>query len=191
MIYSLSGKIIAKKSDFVTMETSGIGFKILVSERARKDLPAAGAKTKLFCFLNVHQGGIEIYGFLDEKELELFELLNAAPAIGPKSALAILGRFSKEKLVAAINAGRTDLLAEVSGIGRRKAERLILELKDKFKKEKSGGFLPPETDSEIKVVLKNLGYRRKEIEEALKNLPEKVEKLEERIKLALKILSRK
>ena len=191
MLYSLSGKLIAKKNGFAIIEANGIGLKILVSDRTYRGLPAVGTKTKFFCFLNIHQGGIEIYGFLNEKELELFELLNAAPKIGPKSALAILGKFSQESLVAAINKGRADLLAQASGVGRRKAERLILELKDKFKKEKSGGFLPQESDSEIKTVLKNLGYRQKEIEESMKSLPEKPEKLEERIKLALKILSKK
>ena len=73
---------------------------------------------------------------------------------------------------------------------KRKAERLILELKDKFKKEKAGG-LSLETDLELKAAIKNLGYRQKEIEEAIKNLGEKPEKLEERIKLALKILGKR
>ncbi|PIZ48142.1 hypothetical protein COY29_04190 [Candidatus Woesebacteria bacterium CG_4_10_14_0_2_um_filter_39_14] len=103
----------------------------------------------------------------------------------------MLDKFSQERLAAAINKGRVDLLVQASGIGRRKAERLILELKDRFKKEKSGWTLPPETDLEIKSILKGLGYRQAEVEEAVKNLPEKPEKLEERLKLALKILSRK
>jgi len=191
MLYSLSGKLTVKKPQFIVVEASGIGFKVFVSVKTQRSLPKIGIKTKLFCFLNISQSGIEIYGFSNEPELELFKLLNAAPKIGPKSALAILDKFSQERLAAAINKGRVDLLVQASGIGRRKAERLILELKDRFKKEKSGWTLPPETDLEIKSILKGLGYRQAEVEEAVKNLPEKPEKLEERLKLALKILSRK
>lgn len=192
MLYSLSGKIIVKKSNLVVIETTGIGFKIAVSQRTGRALPKVGSRTKLFCAVSVNRDGIEICGFSDEKELEIFELLNNINGVGPKSALNILSALKIEKLLAAINQGRADLLAKSGGIGRKKAERIILELKDKIKSKRGDDLLPSmEADTEIESALKNLGYRRNDIGEALKNISPKIKKTEERLKTALKFLIRK
>ncbi len=192
MIYSLSGKIIVKKSNLVVIETAGIGFKVAVSQRTGHALPKVGSPARIFCAVSVNRDGIEICGFSDEKELEIFELLNNINGVGPKSALSILSALKIEKLLAAINQGRADLLAKSGGIGRKKAERIILELKDKIKSKRGDDLLPlMEADTEIESALKNLGYKRPEIKEALKNIPPKLKKTEERLKAALKFLIRK
>ncbi len=192
MLYSLSGKLIAKKPTFAVVEANGIGFKIFISSRLFKKLPPAGSHIKIFCSVYLKKDGVDFYGFLAEKEKELFELVNSAPGIGPKSALAILDSFSKEKLFSAINEGRSDLVAGACGVGPKKAERLILELRNKIKKTyNENNSLTLKADKEIEAILKNLGYKQSEIGEAIKYLPEKAKKLEERLKLALKFLSKR
>lgn len=192
MIYSLSGKIIVKKSNLIVIETAGIGFKVAVSQRTGRSLPKVGSRAKLFCAVSVNRDGIEICGFSDEKELEIFELLNGINGVGPKSALGILGNFRIEKFIAAVNQNRVDLLAKSWGVGRKRAERIILELKDKIKGKFNEETLPlMEADTEIESALKNLGYKRPEIKEAIKNIPPKLKKTEERLKTALRFLIRK
>lgn len=192
MIYSLSGKLIAKKPDFAAIEANGVGFKFSISKRTFRALPKIGAKTMVFCHLNISQNGSEIYGFADEKELELFELLNSINSIGPKSAINILGNVKPEKFMGVVASGKPDLMADAWGIGRKKAERIIMELKDKAKKfGKEMNVLELEAEKNIKSALKNLGYKQKDIEEALDNLPESIKKTEDRIRQALKLLSQR
>ncbi len=191
MIYSLSGKLILKNPQFAVIEASGIGFKVITSSKASKNLPKIGSKTKIFCYTNVKQDGIEIFGFLDEKELKIFELINSISGIGPKSAIAILGKLNYEKFLAAVTNKRADLIAEISGIGRKKAERIILELKDKIKASGSMSIEEIDSEKDLKSVLKNLGYKQKEIEEALDNIPQSAKKIEEKLKFSIKFLSKK
>ena len=120
MLYSLSGKIIVKKSNLVVLETTGIGFKVAVSQRTSRDLPKIGKRAKLFCVISVSRDNIDLYGFSDEKELEVFEMLNGVNGIGPKSALGILSGFPIERFLAAVSRGRSDLLAKAWGVGRKK-----------------------------------------------------------------------
>jgi len=191
MIYSIFGKLIVKKPLFAVLEANGIGFKIFISLKSFRKLPKIGTKTLLFCHPHIRQDAMEIYGFADEKELGLFELLNSINNIGPKSALKVLSAANAEKLTAIVNSGRTDLLSKISKIGKKTAERIILELRDKIKnKENEDSIYLAETDLDIETALKNLGYRKNEITEAVKNLPPKAKKIEERMKMALKFLAK-
>ncbi|MEK7162762.1 MAG: Holliday junction branch migration protein RuvA [Patescibacteria group bacterium] len=195
MLYSLFGKLILKKTQFAVIEVAGFGLKILISEKTSKNLPKIESEIKFFCFLAIKRGGVDICGFLSEKELEIFELLNSVSGIGPKSALEITGVSNIEKFLAAVSGARADILEKSFGIGKKKAERIVLELKDKLGKFKTidlkGEALDLDFDNDLKSVLKNLGYKQNEIEEAIKNLPEEPGKLEERLKAALKILNKK
>lgn len=190
MIYSLSGKLIAKKQNFIVIEVNGIGFKIFVSSETARKLPKIKERISLFCYTSVKQDGIELYGFLMEKELEVFELLLSADGVGPKAGLKILGITKIDSLLAAIKQGRSDLLTRAAGIGDKKAQRIVLELKDKVKHYKSDDEVAlMETDTDIEKALKNLGYKQAEIREAIKNIPSKIKKIEDRLKIALKNLS--
>lgn len=192
MIYSLSGKLIVKKPQFAVIETNGIGFKILISHKTLKNLPKIGSKSRFFCYTNVRQDGIEFYGFLEEKELEFFEMLNSIDGVGPKGSLKIMNTMKIESLLAAVSKNRVDLLTKISGIGRKRAQKIILELGDKIQlKDKEIEIAIMESNSEIGEVLKALGYKQNQIREATKKIPEKLGKLEEKIKFALKILSAK
>lgn len=192
MIYSLSGKLAFKKSQFVVIDVGGVGYKVFVSQKTFKKLPAISSKINLLCSYHVRQDMPEIYGFLDEKELEIFDLLTSINGVGPKSALTILGNIKIDKFLSAINHNRSDLISDGWGIGKKKAERIVLELKDKVKK--SGIFIDAEildSDKDIKSALRNLGYKPKEVEEAIDKIPASIKKVEVRLKLAIKTLSRK
>src|SRR3989304_1430438 len=133
MIYSLYGKLVGRKENYIILEAGGIGFKVFLSLRAAQSLPQLGSNIKLFCSLyNRENEPFELFGFLTEQELYLFDKLNTVSGIGPKTALAILGVAPIEQLIAAINAGKTELLTKASGIGKKTAERVILDLKGKL-----------------------------------------------------------
>jgi Holliday junction DNA helicase RuvA len=191
MIHSLFGKIIIKKPGFVILETNGIGFKTLISSKTFRQLPKINSKIRLFCHLNMRQDGLELYGFLKQDELEVFELLNSVNGIGPKIALKIINTLNIKELMAAISKDRHDFLTKVSGIGRKTAQRLILELRDKIKNKQNEEITAiMETDIDIEKALKNLGYKHGEIKDAIKQIPTKTKKLEERLKIALKLLAK-
>ncbi|MEK7149832.1 MAG: Holliday junction branch migration protein RuvA [Patescibacteria group bacterium] len=193
MIYLIYGKLIHKNLVFIVVEIGGIGYKIFVSQRTYKELPKNGTKIKVFCYHRIKQEEIpELYGFLSEKELEIFELLISISGVGPKSALSILGVVKLDKFLAAVQQGRADLISKSWGIGKKKAERIILELKGKIKNIKIHGEIALlESDNDLESALKNLGYKQKEIEHTLSSIPEKIKKIEERLKLALRFLNRK
>ena len=108
---------------------------------------------------------LDLYGFLDHRELEFFEMLISVSGIGPKGALSILGITSIETLRKAISTGDTSYLTKVSGIGKKTAEKIIIELRDKIGEEKGGSSLQGELDA--LEALKSLGYSQNEAREAL------------------------
>ena len=192
MIYSISGKLIIKKPQFAVVEASGIGFKILISNRTFRQLPKIGKGVKLFSHLHIYDSNAEIYGFSEERELEIFELLISINGIGPKAGLKILGVLKADNLLAAVKGGRSDLLVKAAGVGAKKANRIVLELKDKIGREiKLGKADDIETDLKLEEILRSLGYKKAEIEIAAKNINPKLKTLEERLKATLKNLSTK
>jgi len=192
MIYSISGKLAEKKDSFVVVEVAGVGFKLTTHKRALSSLPPIGAEVKLFSHLHVREDILDLYGFLNEEELHFFELLISVSGVGPKSALSILEISELKELAAAIQENRPDLLTRASGIGRKTAERIILDLKGKVKSEMSGEAVKRmESDADIVETLTNLGYRREDAKAALQKLDKEVTGLELRLKAALKILGKK
>jgi len=192
MIYSVKGKLITKKDDFFAVEVGGLAFKIAASFNVLKSLPQIGQEVNIFTYLNVRENSLELYGFLNEEELRLFEMLVSISGIGPKSAIGILSVEKLEKLKAAIIEGRSELLTKSSGIGKKTAERVILELRNKLKQagsDKIVGLM--ESDGDIIEALSNLGYTKYQAKEALSRVSSKITKMEERIKEALNILRSK
>ena len=184
--------MIEKNKQFVAIEAGGVGYKIFVSQATFNKLPKVGQKTAVFCSYHVRQEMPEIYGFLDKKELEVFELLNSISGVGPKSAIAILGELKIEKFLSAVSQNRADVIAKSSGVGQKKAERIILELRDKIKKlGKEVDLGLADADKDVMSALKTLGYKSKEVEEALENISDKTKKTEERLKEAIRFLARK
>src|SRR6185312_1406342 len=112
MIYSISGILAVKESNFVVVETGGLGLKLFMSKQMLEALPMAGTQIKLFCHLNVKEDALDLYGFTLPGELDFFEMLISVSGVGPKSALSILDIAPLEELSAAIKEGRPDLLTK-------------------------------------------------------------------------------
>ncbi|MFA6136237.1 MAG: Holliday junction branch migration protein RuvA [Candidatus Paceibacterota bacterium] len=187
MIYSLTGKVILKEDNFVVLETVGIGFKVSVPKFSQKDL-IKGKRATLFCFL--YQENMEIYGFINHQDLELFGLLNTISGIGPKMALKIINGLSPQKLSLAILSDKSDIISKKCGVSSKTASRIIIELKEKIKKQnfKPEGDIIDDTDLED--VLMGLGYKKREVEYVISKLSPKTEKLSEKIKESLKMLAK-
>lgn len=171
MIGSIKGKIILKKEKFLVVEASGVGYKISVSPDAISNTKKLGDDVFLFIHTHVREDALDLYGFLDYSELEFFEMLISISGIGPKGALTILGTSSIETLRKAISTGDTSYLTKISGIGKKTAEKIIIELRDKIGKELSeqnGASLSDEMDA--LEALKSLGYSQMEAREALKKV---------------------
>jgi len=192
MLYSALGKLALKADRFMVVEAGGLGLKILASGRTLMSLPATGSEVKIFTYLYLREDGLELYGFLSEKELAFFELLISVSGVGPKSALSVLDVAKLDELSAAIKEARPDLLTRASGIGRKTAERIILELKTKVQSARSGLVVEKmEGDADIVEALVSLGYRREEARAALAKVDPKVHDMEARLKAALGALGKK
>lgn len=192
MLYSVSGKLAEKADHFAVVASGGFGIKLFASKDTLKKLPATGAEVSFFTHLYVREDALDLYGFLAEEELLFFEMLIAVSGIGPRSALSILDIAPMEELRAAIKEGRPDLLTRASGIGRKTAERVIVELRGKVESAKSGLVVEKmETDADLVEALVNLGYRREEARAALGKVGPKISGMEARLKAALAALGKK
>jgi Holliday junction DNA helicase RuvA len=191
MISCLTGKILFRGDKFIIIEANNIGYKIFV-------IPEILKKTKnkenfsLWTYLYVRENAIELYGFSEYAELEFFEMLIQISGIGPKSALGVLSVAPIDTLKQAISLGETEYLTKVSGVGRKTAEKIILELKEKLGiKDFAGGkdgILRDEQDA--LQALQSLGYSLNEAREALKQVPREIQGTNNRLKEALKILGK-
>ncbi len=188
MIGSIKGKLILKNDKFVIVETSGVGYKISISPDT---LMRIDKLNEVFLFIHTHvrEDSFDLYGFLDYEELEFFEMLLNVSGIGPKGALGILGIASIDTLQRAIGTGDTSYLTKISGIGKKTAEKIVIELRDKISskiKDKLGqGSLQGEMDA--LEALKSLGYSQNDAREALKNCSPSAD-INTKIREALKIL---
>ncbi len=188
MIAFLKGKIEFNTDEYLILEVNGVGYKVYIPGNTFKDLPDKKEKIKLYTYLYVRETAMDLYGFLKLEELEIFELLISISGIGPKGALGVLNVVSISTLKKAIANEESEILTKVSGIGKKMAEKIILELKnkvgEKFKDQKTG------SDSEAIDALMSLGYKLKESREVLKKVPDEVKGVENRVREALKLLGK-
>ena len=188
MIVSIRGKITLKTEIFLIVEACGVGYKINVSADTLSKAKKTDAEILLWIHTHVREDAFDLYGFLDQEELEFFEMLINVSGIGPKGALSILGIASIETLRKAISTGDTAYLTKISGIGRKTAEKIVIELRDKMGEAKSGSSLQGELDA--LEALKSLGYSQNDAREALKKVSADGN-TNTRIREALKILGGK
>src|SRR3989344_2898926 len=183
MIGSIRGKVISKTDKYLIVEASGVGYKLYVSP----DLVSKIKQEEVFLWVHTHvrEDAIDLYGFTNRENLEFFEMLLGVSGIGPRSALAILGIATIETLRKAIGTGDVSYLTKISGIGKKTAEKIVIELRDKIGEEKSGSSLQGELDA--LEALKSLGYSQNEARDALKKVSSEVN-TNAKIKEALKIL---
>lgn len=192
MIYSVSGKLALTAERFAVIAAGGFGIKLFASKQTLKALPAPGTEVKMFTHLYVREDALDLYGFLSAEELAFFEMLISVSGIGPRSALSILDIAPLHELQAAIKEGRPDLLTRASGIGRKTAERVIVELRGKVESSRSGLTVEKmETDADLLEALVSLGYRREEARAALVKVDQKIHGAEARLKAVLGVLGKK
>jgi len=135
MIGSLKGKIVLKTDKSLIIETGGVGYKVSVSPDVLSKTSKIGDEVFLFIHTHVREDALDLYGFLNLEDLNFFEMLLNVSGIGPRSALAILGVATIETLRRAIGTGDTSYLTKISGIGRKTAEKIVIELRDKIANE--------------------------------------------------------
>jgi len=194
MIASLTGTLEAMGADWVVVNVGGVGFKVHLPTSDLSRLGSPGGKVELFTHLHVREDNISLYGSTSAEELGLFEVLIGVSGIGPKLALAMLSTMEPETLAAAIATANSLVLTHVPGIGKKTAERIILELKDKV----SAGMLAisaPELapdNAEVLAALVSLGYTTNEAVQAVSSLPRDSKLgIEEKLRLALGYFGRK
>lgn len=190
MIKHLSGTVLKKELGSVIVDVSGVGYCVHVSNATLSDIaPETGSPVSLWTHLAVRETSMELFGFADREELSLFEMLIDVSGIGPRSALAILSLATVETLRTAIGAGDLAYLTKVSGIGKKTAEKIVLELRDKIG---NVGATAPELkeDGDVIEVLMSLGYSRDDARDAVRKIPTTTEAIgtSARVKEALRIL---
>jgi len=197
MIGYLKGKLLSSAPTALLLDVSGVGYRLQVPTSTFYEIERASDDTVgLFVYTHVREDAIELYGFWTEREKLLFEKLIAVSGIGPKLARVILSGMAPGELVAAISGSDTAKLSTIPGIGKKTAERMVLELRDRV--QELAAELPeqqvvrPSEDEDLVTALINLGYRenaaRRAVVEARDGAPEAV--FHELLRAALKRLSR-
>jgi len=171
MIAHLRGKLLAKHPNQAIVETGGVGYDVTISVPTFSELPAIGGDVALHIHTHVREDMLSLYGFLRSAEKTLFEKLITVSGIGPKLAITILSGMAAEEMVNSIRTNDIGRLTRIPGIGKKTAERMVLELRDKLPPEKPGEIatMPALSAAEEDVLsaLMNLGYQRASAEKAL------------------------
>jgi Holliday junction DNA helicase RuvA len=188
MIASLAGTVRHKDLNSLVVDVGGVGYRVFVTgDTAVEVVPSQSVF--LWTHLAVRETSLDIFGFPEREGLEIFELLITISGIGPKTALGILNAASPATLRQAVGTGDTSYLTRVSGIGKKNAEKIVLELKDKIhvrEEEKTGD---ARSEGDALEALVSLGYSERDARDALKKVPKETTGASERVKAALKLLS--
>ncbi|MGI6344242.1 MAG: Holliday junction branch migration protein RuvA [Bacillota bacterium] len=196
----LRGRIASKAAEYIVVDVQGVGYKVFVPERMRGNLPLNEEAT-VFTYLQVRDDALSLYGFTDAETLTLFELLLTVTGIGPKVALSIVNGADASRLYQAIVTNDLAMLTKVPGVGKKTAQRLVLELKEKIGALGLGASFESDTESapadqdvaaQAAAALISLGYRPEEAEGALRftirSRPEQAQSLDSLLREALKYL---
>ena len=198
MIYSVRGPLISCDVTSAVVECGGVGMKCFVSMNTRKKLAPIGTEVMLFTHLNVREDAMDLFGFIDPDELEMFRLITSVSGVGPKVALSILSEFEPSQLSLYIASGDSKSITRASGVGAKLAQRIVLELKDKLgatsfadSQEVSAAVNVSSSSnaSEAVQALVALGYSQSEASVAIGKL-DATQSVEFLIKEGLKLLAR-
>ena len=198
MIYSLKGILLTAENNFLVIECAGVGYKCLTSLYTQSALNSKiGSEVMVYTYMNLRQDAADLFGFFEKTELEYFKLLTSVSGVGPKAALAILSQFPADKLALLITSGDSQSLTAASGIGKKTAQRIVLELKDKISKN---NFTPsnasftnvPIQNSKISEAIKaltTLGFSAQDVVPVLSTLSPEMS-IEEMRNIALKSMEK-
>lgn len=197
MISFIRGSLERRAENFIIIESGGIGYQVFVSPATLARLPQTGAEVKVYTYLDVKEGGISMYGFFSSDEQEMFHKLLTVSGVGPKGALGFLAQLTPRQLILAILSDDVKTLCQAPGVGRKTAQRVVLELKDKFRTEETleqGEMWQRElsptggTDARFEAIdaMMALGYSRNEAGKAVNAIAAEGMTTEDILKAALK-----
>ncbi len=198
MISYIKGILDYVSENYIIVEAGGIGYRIFVSSSVLSRLPQTGKEVKVYTFMSVKEDGISLFGFNSNEELDIFNKLLTVGGVGPKGALAIVSALKPKDIITAIVTGDVNAVSKAPGVGKKTAQRIILELKDKFKTEDIFADKEDYTEDIITSSVSNdpkyetiealmsLGYMRAEAVKAVSAVYEKGMEAEELLKKALK-----
>lgn len=200
MLAYIKGSLEIKTNDYAVIDVGGLGYKVNMSKKAIEEVGDIGDKIKVYTYFRVREDDISIFGFNTNEELRMFELLLSVSGIGAKVALTILSNIEITEFALAVITDDVNKIVKIPGIGKKSAQRIILELKDKLKAQQLEDAEEQETkeskkeknneaEEEAIAALQILGYGKKEIEKAFEKLANKEVSVEELIKKGLTILS--
>lgn len=187
MIAFLRGTILARTADAIILDVQGVGYRVRVPALTMATLGEVGAPAQVHTHMHVREDDISLFGFATLDELELFEKLIGVSGIGPKVALGVLSTAPPNVVAAAISQGNLDVLTTIPGIGKKTAQRLVLELKGKVEVGEEIGELSA-LDQEVAATLINLGYSAAEAQRAARAVGHAGPTLEDRLVAALQYL---
>ena len=200
MIAYIKGILEIKTSDYVVIDVGGLGYKVYMSLTSIEKLGNIGEAVKVYTYYRVREDDISIFGFNTNEELRMFELLLSVSGVGAKTALTMIAVTEPSEFAIAIISDDISYLTQIPGIGAKSAQRIILELKDKLKKENAitqtknvkikAAVVDNNKVEEAMSALQVLGYNKKEIEKAFMKLDKKELSTEELIRKGLGILSK-
>lgn len=172
MITFLEGIIEDKQPTHLVMNVGGVGYEVVISLNSYDHLPAAGQKTRILIHDHIREDAHVLFGFMSEDERRVFTLLLSVSGIGPKTALSVLSGMSVREVKVAIKDADVKRLSSISGIGKKTAERMVVELRDKFTAgdilAASSGASPTDSDVRLRdavLALISLGYKRAEAQD--------------------------
>ena len=195
MISFIRGELVSVNMDKVVVDVHGVGYGIFMSENSISQLPKLGSEVKVYTYLNVREDAMLLFGFLKEEDLEIFKLLILVNGVGPKAGLNILSTLTPDELRFAVISGDVKAISKAPGIGKKTAEKLILELKDKLDLNDilpTGNPLEPSVEldngnhNEAILALVSLGYGQSESLKVIKGINTENKTTEEILKEALR-----
>ncbi|MBR0426704.1 MAG: Holliday junction branch migration protein RuvA [Clostridia bacterium] len=205
MLAYVKGILVQKQIGYVVIDVGGLGYKVFMSEPSIEEIGNIGDEVKVHTYYRVSEDDISLFGFNTQEELRMFELLISVSGIGAKTAIAMLACIEPSQFAIAVISDDIDTLKKIPGVGPKSAQRIVLELKDKMKKEQQIAELTNATleqKSKIKKIivadskvqeaidaLQVLGYNKKDVEKALEQIDTAKLKVEDIIKMALRELS--
>ena len=206
MISYVKGELVQKQIGYVVIDVGGLGYKVFMSEPSIDEIGNIGDTVKVHTYYRVSEDDISLFGFNTQEELRMFELLISVSGIGAKTAIAMLACIKPSQFAIAVISDDIDTLKRIPGVGPKSAQRIVLELKDKMKKEQQIAELTDATSeqkSKVKKIivtdskvqeaidaLQVLGYSKKDVEKSLEKIDTAELSIEDIIKQALRELSR-
>lgn len=184
MIARLTGKVLEREEKGLILDVQGVGYRVAVLSSTREKVQP-GEEISLTIYHHINQDTQALYGFSSKEELKYFELLLTVPGVGPKTALGILEAAPPRVLEQAVAEDDVTLLTKVSGVGKKTAERILVELKGKVKAKKGGG-VSGAIAQEAMEALVSIGFSPARAREAVRRLPKEITKVEEAVRMVLK-----